>query len=81
MNSSGIIHQNKTAMSNHFIELSKRNTSGQTSLQIIKQTEEEEKEKEDALQKVRIDYNGSRIHSALGYLTPDEFTELWEMKT
>ena len=34
-----------------------------------------------ALEKARINYNGSRIHSALGYLTPDEFMELWEMKT
>ena len=36
-------------------------------------------EAEIILTKARIDYNGSRIHSALGYLTPDEFTELWEM--
>jgi len=33
------------------------------------------------LQKARIGYNGSRIHPSLGYLTPDEFMELWEMKT
>ena len=26
------------------------------------------------------DYNSERIHSSLGYLTPDEFMELWEMK-
>jgi len=36
-------------------------------------------EAEIILTKARIDYNGSRIHSALGYLTPDEFMELWEM--
>lgn len=36
-------------------------------------------EAEVVLTKARIDYNGARIHSALGYLTPDEFTELWEM--
>ena len=34
---------------------------------------------EMVLEKTRADYNGSRIHSALGYLTPDEFMELWEM--
>ena len=26
------------------------------------------------------DYNDSRIHSALGYITPDEFLEKWEMR-
>lgn len=26
------------------------------------------------------DYNSSRIHSSLGYVTPDEFLEQWEMK-
>ena len=36
-------------------------------------------EAEVVLQKARADYNSSRIHSALGYLTPDEFLELWEM--
>ncbi len=36
-------------------------------------------EAEVVITKARIDYNDSRIHSALGYLTPDEFTELWEM--
>lgn len=34
---------------------------------------------EVVLQKARFDYNSERIHSALGYLTPDEFMELWEM--
>jgi len=38
-------------------------------------------EVEVTLEKARIGYNGSRIHSSLGYLTPDEFMELWEMKT
>ncbi len=32
------------------------------------------------LAKAFEDYNSSRIHSALGYLTLDEFTELWEMR-
>jgi transposase InsO family protein len=27
-----------------------------------------------------LDYNYSRIHSALGYITPNEFTKSWEMK-
>ena len=36
-------------------------------------------EAEIILAKAHADYNGSRIHSALGYLTPDEFMELWEM--
>ena len=31
---------------------------------------------EVVLQKAQTDYNGSRIHSSLGYLTPDEFMEL-----
>lgn len=37
-------------------------------------------ESEIVLAKARADYNSERIHSALGYLTPDEFMELWEMK-
>jgi len=32
------------------------------------------------LAKAFEDYNSSRIHSALGYLTPDEFVQQWEMK-
>jgi transposase InsO family protein len=36
-------------------------------------------EAEIVLAKACADYNGSRIHSALGYFTPDEFMELWEM--
>ena len=34
---------------------------------------------ESILAKAHADYNSSRIHSALGYLTPEEFMELWEM--
>jgi len=36
-------------------------------------------EAEIVLANAFADYNHSSIHSALGYLTPDEFMELWEM--
>ena len=35
-------------------------------------------EAREALQEAFEDYNGERIHSALGYITPSEFAELWQ---
>ncbi len=37
-------------------------------------------EAEIAIGKAFLDYNKYRIHSALGYMTPYEFLETWEMK-
>jgi putative transposase len=34
---------------------------------------------EQAIRDAHLDYNQSRIHSALGYRTPDEFLKEWEM--
>jgi transposase InsO family protein len=34
-------------------------------------------EADEAMDLAFLDYNGSRIHSSLGYLTPCEFLELW----
>ncbi len=36
-------------------------------------------EAEQAIAEAFADYNNERIHSSIGYITPTEFAELWEM--